>query len=240
MAEDWDSGVFPHGDITPLANNLWWVKSAQKGLPLPRNMAIYRLPDGGLVLHSVVCMDAARMAALEKLGAPKYMIVPNEGHRTDAPRYKARYPQLRVLCPSGARAKVEEIIKPDATCEDPTLGVSSFGVTWHAQDGTKPPSHELAYEVDIDGGKALILNDLLGNGPKLSGDFRAPMFNLLGSGGVLGVPRIVRWMFVEDKARVRAFLERMAEKPWKVITVSHGDPITEDCSGALRRAAARL
>jgi hypothetical protein len=240
MANDWDGAVFPHGDLTPLADNLWWVKSAQKGMPLPRNMVVHRLPGGDLVLHSVVCMDTARMAALEKLGTPKYMIVPNEGHRTDAPRYKARYPALRVLAPSGARDKVEAVIKIDATCEDPTLGVGSFGVAYHVQDGTKPAAHELAYEVDVEGGKALILNDLLGNGPKLSGDFRAPIFNLLGSGGVLGVPRIVRWMFVEDRAKVRGFLERMADKPWKVITVSHGDPVTTDCSGALRRAAARL
>src|SRR5205814_7412735 len=84
MANDWDSAVCPHGDLVPLAENLWWMKSAQKGMPLPRNMIVYRLASGDLVLHSVVCMDATRMAALERLGHPRYMIVPSEGHRTDA------------------------------------------------------------------------------------------------------------------------------------------------------------
>src|SRR6266568_2207304 len=108
MANEWDSAVFPHGELTPLGSNLWWVKSAQKGMPLPRNMIVYRLPSGDLVLHSVACLDAAGMAALERLGTPRYMIIPNEGHRTDAPRYKARYPQIKVLSPSGCRSKAEE------------------------------------------------------------------------------------------------------------------------------------
>ncbi len=236
MANDWDTAVFPHGDITPLAPNLWWVKSAQRGMPLPRNMVVYRLASGDLVLHSATCLDSARMAALEKLGTPKYMIVPNEGHRSDAPRYKARFPGLKVLGPSGARKKIEEVIALDATCED-TL--PSLGIVCHLQDGAKPPDHELAYEVEVEGGKALIFNDLLGNGPKLTG-FKGSIFNLLGSGGVLGVPRIVGMMFVEDKKKVRAFLEKLAERPWKAITVSHGDPVTVDCSARLRDAAARL
>jgi hypothetical protein len=236
MADSWDSGVFPHGDLTALADNLWWVKSAQKGMPLPRNMIVYRLPSGDLVLHSVACLDAARMAALERLGTPRWMIVPNEGHRTDAARWKARYPQLSVLAPSGARKKVEELIAVDATVEEALPGL---GIGVHDQDGAKPPKHEFAYEVDVPGGKALVINDLLGNGPKLTG-VKGAIFNLLGTGGTLGVPRIVRMAFVADKKRVRAFLERLAERPWQVITVSHGDPVTAECAARLREAAAKL
>ena len=236
MANDWDSAVFPHGDLIPLAKNLWWVKSAQKGMPLPRNMIVYRLPSGELVLHSVVCLDAARMAALEQLGTPKYMIVPNEGHRTDAPRYKARYPQLKVLSPSGCKAKVEQVIPVEALCEDVLPGL---GIVCHVPDGAKPPSHEFVYEVEVEGGKALIFNDLLGDGPLQKG-FQGAIFNFLGPGGSLGVPRIVRYFFVADKKKVRGFLERLAERPWQVLTLSHGDPITADCAQRLKQAAARL
>ncbi len=236
MNNDWNSAVFPHGDFTPLADNLWWLKSAQAGMPLPRNMAVYKLPSGDLVLHSVVCLDAPRMEALEKLGTPKYMIVPNEGHRTDAPRYKQRYPEIKVLCPSGCKTKVEEIIKIDALCEDVLPGL---GIVCHAEPGTKPPSHELMYEVDVPGGKALIINDLLGNGPKLTG-FKGSIFNFLGSGGVLGLPRIVKFIFVDDVKKVKGFIEEMAKREWKAISISHGDAITDDCAGHLRRAADRM
>lgn len=236
MSDDWDAAVFPHGDLMQVASNLWWVKSEQAGMPLPRNMAVYRLPSGDLVLHSVVCLDAARMKALEALGTPKYMIVPNEGHRTDAPRYKKRYPGLKVLAPKGSRAKIEEVIPVEALCEDALPGV---GIVCHDPPGAKPPGHELVYEVEVDGGKALIINDLLGNGPKLTG-FKGAIFNLLGSGGVLGVPRIVRMMFVADASKVRSFLEGLAARQWKAITVSHGAAITDDCAGHLKRAAERL
>jgi broad specificity phosphatase PhoE len=47
-------------------------------------------------------------------------------------------------------------------------------------------------------------------------------------------------MFVDDKKKVRAFLERLAERPWQVITVAHGDAVTADCATKLREAAARL
>jgi hypothetical protein len=228
--------VFPHGDLVPLADNLWWLKSAQKGMPLPRNMTVYRLASGDLVLHSVICLDAARMKALEALGTPRYMIVPNEGHRTDAPRYKARYPEIKVLAPSGSRAKIEEIIPVEALCEEV---LPDLGITCLVPDGTKPPKHELLYEVDVPGGKALVINDLLGNGPKLDG-FMGAIFNLLGSGGVLGVPRIVGMMFVKDKAEVKKFLEGLAAREWKAIAISHGDAITEDCAGHLKRAAEGL
>lgn len=235
MTNDWDSAVYPHGDLVALAPNLWRVQSAQKGMPLPRNMIVHRLASNDLVIHSAVCLDAPRMKALEALGTPKYMIVPNEGHRTDAPRYKARHPQIQVLAPAGSKKKIEEVIAVDATCEDVLPGL---GIVCHSPDGTKPPGHELVYEIDVEGGKALVFNDLLGNGPKLTG-FKGAIFNLLGTGGVLAPPRIVRFFFVDDRKKVRAFLERLAEREWKVITVSHGDAITRECSAELRRAAER-
>ena len=52
--------------------------------------------------------------------------------------------------------------------------------------------------------------------------------------------RIVRMMFVSDASKVRGFLEGLAKEPWKAITLSHGDAITDDCAGHLRRAAERL
>lgn len=118
---------------------------------------------------------------------------------------------------------------------------TSCCTAWSAATPTarSPPGHELVYEVAVEGGRALIFNDLLGNGPKLT-CFKGAIFNLLGSGGVLGVPRIVRMMFVSDAAKVRGFLERLAAEPWKAITLSHGDAITDDCAGHLRRAAERL
>lgn len=234
---DWSSGVKPHGALTQIAPSVWWVKGSMKPMPLPRNMVVVRLGSGELVLHSVVCMDEAEMSALEALGTPRWMIVPSPGHRLDAPRYKARYPDLTVLAPSGARAKVEEVVAVDATCEE---ALPALGIACHAADGMKDPSAELAYEVDAGDGKGLVLNDVLANGPKLGG-VSGRLFNLLGSGGRFGTARFMRWVFVRDKRRLRAWVSALADAgPWSVITVSHGDPVTDRCGEALREAAARL
>src|SRR6185436_2856825 len=87
---------FPHDDLEQLAANLWTVRGSLP-FPLKRQMIIYRLADGTLLLHSVIAMNDEGMAKLDALGRPSVMIVPHIGHRMDAPFYKARYPQVRVL-----------------------------------------------------------------------------------------------------------------------------------------------
>ena len=44
------------------------------------------------------------------------ILVPNQGHRLDAPAYKKRYPALRVFAPSGGRESIAEVV-PDPVKE---------------------------------------------------------------------------------------------------------------------------
>jgi hypothetical protein len=150
--------ILPHDDLEELAPGLWTVRGSLP-FPLKRHMIVYRLADGTLLLHSVLAMDEAGMAKLDALGRPAVLIVPHTGHRMDAPFYKARYPQIRVLAPAAARAKVEEVIKVDATCEE---ALPALGVRVHPVPGFK--NAELAYELDLAaGGKALVLCDAVAN-----------------------------------------------------------------------------
>jgi hypothetical protein len=48
-------------------------------------------------------------------GRPAYLIVSGDLHRMDARPWKDRYPQLVVVAPAAARAKVEEVVPVDAT-----------------------------------------------------------------------------------------------------------------------------
>ena len=85
--------IYPYHPLQSLAGNLWQVAGTLAN-GLPRNMTIYRLPDGRLLLYSVVAMHAADMEALEKLGRPALMVMPHDRHQMDAPFYKRRYPDL--------------------------------------------------------------------------------------------------------------------------------------------------
>jgi hypothetical protein len=229
--------IFPHGALQELMPGVWSL-SGTMPLPLKRVMTIVRLPDGSLLLHSVIALDDAGMAALDALGKPSIMIVPHTGHRMDPPFYKARYPDLRVVAPAAARAKVEKVIKCDGTCEEtlPALGVRA-----HALNGFK--DHELAYELDTPGGKILVMSDAVANDDPQAGLGGWVTSTFTGGlrGRRLGVPRIVRLLLLSDKKAARASLEALAAIPdIKLLTIAHGRALTEGCSDALKEAASML
>src|SRR5689334_19384503 len=95
--------VLEHGPLEQLADNLWRVQGAVPGMSLRRNMTVVRRRDGSLLLHSPIALDEPRRTELERLGKIAVIVVPNAGHRLDAPAYKARYPEVTVFCPRGAR-----------------------------------------------------------------------------------------------------------------------------------------
>jgi hypothetical protein len=228
---------FPHDDIEQLAPNLWTVRGSLP-FPLKRHMVVYRLGDGTLLIHSAIAMSDEAMARLDAIGRPSVMIVPHTGHRMDAPFYKARYPQLRVLAPAAARAKVDEVIKVDATCEE---ALPALGVRVHPVPAFK--NGELAYELDLQGGgKALVMSDAVANRDHPKG-FGGWFFANVTGGikGRLGVARIMRVMMMTNKAEARAGLEKLADIPGlTLLSVAHGRPVRDGVSEALREAASRI
>jgi len=228
---------FPHDEIEQLAPNLWTVRGSLP-FPLKRHMVVYRLADGTLLIHSAIAMSDEAMAKLDALGRPSVLIVPHTGHRMDAPFYKARYPQVRVIAPAAARTKVEEVIKVDATCED---ALPALGVRVHPVPGFK--NFELAYELDMQGGgKALVMSDAVANRDHPKG-FGGRFFANVTGGikGRLGVARIMRIMMVSNRAEARAGLEKLAEIPdITLLSVAHGRPVRGDVKAALHEAASAL
>ncbi|MCG3172905.1 MAG: hypothetical protein GMKNLPBB_01076 [Myxococcota bacterium] len=230
----WTDGISPHGGIAPLASNLWVVTGALKNMPLPRNMVIYRMRDGGLLIHSAIAMTDEAMAAMEKLGKPSIMIVPTRYHRLDAPRYKKRYPDIRVLCPKGSDKFVREVVQVDGHCED-VFKNGGMGVRAIAIDGVKPI--ELAYELDVDGGKALVVCDCLFH-LKEGNWFQRNIMRVV---GYFGMTPIGKMFLLQDRARYRQWLEDQSRREdWKAVIVAHGEPVTSGCSARLKEAADRL
>jgi hypothetical protein len=239
--EPWSEAIEARqGTLEPLAPNVWWVWSLMKSPPLPRNMVVVRLPSGELLVHSAVCLPEAQMAKLDAWGPVAWVVVPNEGHRSDLRRWRARYPNAKVLAPRAAVPKVQEVGKVDASCEDVLPGL---GITCHTPDGMKP-GYELVYEVPLEGGGVgLVVNDVLAAPhPATPGGFQGFLMGLLGTpGATFGQPRIVRFFFGKDRPAFKGFVARLAEtKDLRLLTSSHGPPLTGDVAGALRAAAASL
>ena len=73
--------VLPHGALERLAENVWRVEGSLEKMPLKRVMTIAKRADGGLVIHNGVAVDEATTKAIEALGTPTWLVVPNAYHR---------------------------------------------------------------------------------------------------------------------------------------------------------------
>jgi hypothetical protein len=223
--------IFPHGLPRPLAENLWQVEGSLP-FPIPRNMTIWRAPDGRLVLYSVVAMNEEGMRALEQLGQPAFMVIPHLRHHMDAPFYKQRYPHLRTLAEAGVPANGVAI---DGSVKE----LASLGIRAERLPGT---DHEdIVMDLPIPGGRALCICELLTNVPprgalgRLAGRLLGP------PGGQFGIARIVRLREVVDRPRVRAWLADEARRSdLRMLLLGHGPPVVQDVAQALARAATQV
>lgn len=229
--------IYPYSAPEAVAEGVWRVRG-NLSYPLHRNMIILRLATGELVLHSVVAMEESGLLALEALGRPAYAIVPSILHVMDAPFYKQRYPAMKQLAPAAAMDAIGRTVALDGSVEDV---LPPLGVKLHAAPGTKMVEFVYAFPMP-GGGRALVANDVFGSAhaaddTRLLG--RLIVSHIAVPGHRLGIPRIYRWRFITDIAAVRKFAGDLAMIPdLRLITVSHGDPVTDAPAEALRSVAA--
>ncbi len=238
---DTDWQVLQHDDLVPLADNLWRVEGELSGQPLRRCMVVARTTDGDLALHSAIALDDDHMAQLEALGKPRWLIVPNGWHRMDAARYKARYPDLQVVCPAKARKQVGKKVAVDGTYDDfasldaeGTVRLEHFDATRHMEG---------AMVVRSDDGLTLVFTDSVFNLPHGEGFFWWFYGRVLGNSGGPRVTTISRTMMAitRSKAPLRDFLARYADRDDVVRLIpGHGDVIADDAPAVLRRLADSL
>lgn len=226
--------VLPHGDLEKLADNLYTVVGKLR-MPLgytPRRMTVVRLDGNRLAIYSAIALDNRRMAALEALGRPTFLIVPSAIHRLDAQPWKVRYPELEVIAPEGAGYQVSEIVEVDAT----TVDLRDPRVRIDAVPGTD--RRELAMTVETPTGKTLVVNDLIFNLPPVKGIAGLGLRMLGFSPGHPTMPRLVRKRLVANDARVRTQLREWASQGFERILPAHGGPIDNPRETLLQLAAA--
>ncbi len=235
-ASDSASQVLSHGPVERLEANLWRIEGSLPGMSLRRVMTLVRLDDGRVVIHSAIALEEELLAELEQWGCPAILIVPNGFHRLDAPAYKARYPDLMVLCPQPAARRVADVVSVDG---DLSRFPQQDTVTCEYLDGTGQGEGYLL--VRHGGSASLVLNDAIFNMPHVSGVVGWLLRHATRSTGGPTVSRIARWMLVKHRARFREQLRQFAEVPnLKRIIVSHHQVIDTDPAGTLLRLAATL
>lgn len=228
--------VLPHKPIERLSERLWRVEGALADMPLQRVMTIARRNDGGIVVHNAIAVDDAALAELEALGPVAAIVVPSGYHRLDAGVFHDRYPGARVICPSGARARVEQVVPVTGGYEDEPADPA---VSLETLDGTA--GNEGAMIVRDAHGASLVLNDIVFNMPHRRGGTGFVLRWITASTGGPRMSRIARWFLVKDRPALRSHLERLASTPdLRRIVVSHHEVIDRDPAGVLRGVAATL
>jgi hypothetical protein len=236
LNQEWT--VLPHGTLEELDEGLLTV-TGDIPMPLgnfPRRMTVIALQGGGTAIWSAIPLDEPQMQRIEALGEPKFLIVPNQQHRLDAPAWKARYPDITLLAPPSAKETVTEAAPVDGTgdnLDDPDIELVPVA-------GAK--EDEFAAIVRRPGGTTLIVNDVIGNVQHPHGVGAWIMTRLMGFGASgPQVPRLIRHMMIEDKTALATQFRGWAEIPnLKRIVPSHGDVIANDPAGALREVADSL
>ncbi|HVJ92890.1 MAG TPA: hypothetical protein VM580_23980 [Labilithrix sp.] len=229
--------VRPHGPLEKLADNLWWAWGSLPGMSLKRSMVLAKRKDGDLVVHNAIALDTAGMRELEAIGEPKYLIVPNAGHRLDAPAFKHRYPNIQVFAPRGGRDAVAKMVKVDGIYEDfPTDEAVRLEMLHGVGDA------EGAMIVRSSDGVTIVLNDAVFNMDRKRDPLGFLFTTLLGSAPGPRISRLVKLLFVKDKRALRQDLERFAEQPDLVRLVVAHEKVAKgpDAANALRTAATYL
>ena len=226
--------VLPHGELEQLADNLFTVVGKLR-MPFgytPRRMTVVRLAGNRLAIYSAIALDERRMAKLEALGTPTFLIVPSAIHRLDARPWKTRYPLIEVIAPEGAGYKVSEVVEVDATSVD----LRDPRVRIEVVPGTE--RRELAMTVETPTGKTLVVNDLIFNLPPMKGIAGFGLRVLGFAPGHPSMPKVVKKRLVANDAQVRTQLREWAAQDFERILPAHGAEITNPRETLLELAAA--
>lgn len=236
LHDEWK--VFPHGPVEQIDEGILSVEGEIQ-MPLgrfPRRMTIVALEGGRTVAFSPVALYDFAMREIEDFGALSFMVVPSGFHRLDTRPFKKRYPDIKVVCPPGAKKRVEKAVHVDAVTDVFNDGSVRFVLV----DGMR--NSEGALVVRRRSGTTLILNDVISNVRHPKG-LRANIMARLFGFGVKHpqMAREVRWLFVGDKRAVaRQFRDWAAIPDLRRIIVSHGEIIDRSPAATLRSVAATL
>jgi hypothetical protein len=222
--------IYPYSEPIRFRPNLYQVRGSLP-VPVPRNMTVFRSEQGELVLYSVIAMREEGMRALEALGTPTVMVIPNRRHQMDAPFYKQRYPQLQVLAPDASRVRE---VRVDGDLRE----LARYGIEAYVLPGNT--YEDVVLDLPVADGRVLAVCESLGN-VKLEGALGLLLRVLGPPGGGFGVARAVRLREIRGSAKLRRWLEQQSERSdLRALLFGHGDAITMDVPVALRRAASQL
>lgn len=222
--------------LQPLVPNVWVAGAPMSflGWHLGTRMAVVRLQDGTVLIHSPVPLDAALKQEIDAIGPVTHIVAPSLYHHTFAGLAVAAYPNAKLHGAPGLEKKRSDL-------------------NFHAQlgDVADPAWKDDLDVVPLQGcalgetvffhkpSRTVISADLIENF-KTSDHWWTRLY-LKGSGihGTIGLSRMLRPMF-RDRKKARRSIDRILEWDADRVSLAHGDPILENGREEIRQTYAWL
>lgn len=225
--------VHPHGALHELAPGLSVVEGRFGKSPMGRRMSVIAT-DGGLFVHAPMRLGDEEQAKLDALGPVRWILPPNRMHASEAPWYAERYPDALVLAPAieceGYRAKG---LRVDGSVDEDWPAELSGVLEAYPVAGLRIGETALHHLRS----RSLILNDLCFHfrSEDTTGALRFLM-RLNAVLGRLGPSRLMKWVFLRDRAALASSLAPVLALEIDRVVVSHGSVLETGGAAALQDA----
>ena len=226
--------LFPHGPVHFVDDGLFVVEGRWKRSPFERRMTIFLLASGEVAVHSAIAMDEAGMAALEEIGRPAWVLVPNVMHFSDASWYGQRYPAARVLVPGAVRTKLfEKVRRIDGSLDEDWPEALRGELAIVPLEGVRNAEVAFVHAPS----RTLVLTDAVFHYRERDLPILARTFMRLNRAyGRFGPSRIFTSFVVSNQDAFRTTIEALLEHDFDRVIMSHGRVLDTGGKAAIRDA----
>lgn len=226
--------LYPHGPINFVDDGIFVVEGRWKRSAFERKMTVFRLSSGDIAVHSAIAMDEAGMAALEAIGPPSWILVPNSLHGSDASWYGERYPSARVLVPAAKRTTLfERVSRIDGSLDDDWPESLQGELAIVPLHGTR--IGEIAF-VHLPS-RTLVLTDAVFNYRGKDLPLLARLFMRANRAyGRFGPSRIFTSFVIDDRDAFLGSIDALLEYDFDRVIMSHGRILATGGKSAMRDA----
>jgi len=197
-------------------------------------MAVLRLRDGSLLVHSPVALTPERRRAVDSLGNVAHLYSPNTFHHLWLGDWSAAYPNARVHAPPGLAAKRSDL-RIDRVHGEPEPAFAGV-VDEVAIQGFRLEESVLFYRP----ARTLVVADLVHNVGRPTHGWTRLYSRMMGFYDRVALSRVIRLTAFPDRAAARRCVDAVRALSFERIVVGHGAPIVDDAERTLRDAYAWL
>jgi hypothetical protein len=224
--------------LRELHENLWVIDSPFRmpgGVDFGTRTTLIRLADGTLFAHSPGPIDEAATREIAKIGHVAHLVASNLFHNLFVKDWMACYPTATLYAPPTFETKIPDT--PFETLTDVAPTAWSGQIEQVALQGA-PRMNEIFFVHPPS--RSLLLTDLCFNFHGQHSLTSSLFLRIAGAYDRFGPSRLARFMMFQDKAAVKASVDRLLDLDFDRIIVTHGDVLETDGHDALRQAFAEI